>query len=96
MINNSVSKAYFTIDSLSKKVQKAEIEGVPKNVKPVKNMSNKKGLLARSKEMFKYNESEPKDKNADKEQQKLVIAYVIRIRQAFEEVKNGRATNTKS
>ena len=46
--------------------------------------------------MFKYNESEPKDKNADKEQQKLVIAYVVRIRQAFEEVKNGRATNTKS
>ena len=47
MINNSVSKAYFTIDSLSKKVQKAEIEGVPKNIKPVKNMSNKKRFTSK-------------------------------------------------
>jgi len=36
MINNSVSKAYFTIDSLSRKVQKAEIEGMPKNIKETK------------------------------------------------------------
>ena len=46
--------------------------------------------------MFKYNETSTKTDDIDKEQQKLVIAYVLHIRKAFQEVKNGRTTNTKS
>ena len=45
--------------------------------------------------MFKYQKDVSTSSDSDKEQQKLVIAYVLRIRQAFKEVENGRA-NTKS
>tara|TARA_R110000824_G_scaffold344972_2_gene531663 strand:+ start:16 stop:306 length:291 start_codon:yes stop_codon:yes gene_type:complete len=96
MINNSVSKAYSTINDLSMQVEKAESEGIPKDVKQNNKMNNKKGLLTRSREMFKYNETSTKTDDIDKEQQKLVIAYVLHIRKAFQEVKNGRTTNTKS
>lgn len=96
MINNSVSKAYFSISSMSDMVEKAEKEGVPKDVKKISKPSNKKGLLTRSQDMFKYANKTDNKGDISKEQQKLVVAYVLRIRKAFEEVKNGRATSTKS
>tara|TARA_R100000951_G_scaffold88618_1_gene76675 strand:+ start:546 stop:836 length:291 start_codon:yes stop_codon:yes gene_type:complete len=96
MINNSVSNAYLNIDSLSKQVEKAEVEGIPKPFKDKAKQINKKGLLSRSREMFKYEDAKPSMDNTDKQQQKLVIAYVLRIRKAFEEVKNARTTNTES
>ena len=46
-------------------------------------------------DMFKYNKPMTPEADVGQEQQKLVTAYVLRIRQAFKEVKNGR-TNTKS
>lgn len=96
MINNSVSKAYFSISSMSDMVEKAEDEGAPKSIKKISKPSNKKGLLTRSQDMFKYeNKTDNKD-DTSKEQQKLVVAYVLRIKKAFEEVKNGRNANTKS
>lgn len=96
MLNNSVSNAYLTINSLSQQVEKAEVEGIPKMAKAKAKKADKKGLLARSREMFKNEEDKPKVSNIDKEQQKLVIAYVLTIRKAFEEVRNARNTNTKS
>ena len=45
--------------------------------------------------MFKYNNPMTTEADTGQNQQKLVTAYVVRIRQAFKEVKNGR-TNTKS
>ena len=96
MINNSVSKAYSTINNLSMQVEKAESDGIPSNITLEKKMTAKKGLLTRSREMFKYNEASMKTDDTDKEQQKLVIAYVLHIRKAFQEVKNGRTTNTES
>ena len=40
MINNSVSKAYSTINDLSMQVEKAESEGIPKDVKQNNKMNN--------------------------------------------------------
>tara|TARA_R100000995_G_C3458296_1_gene111741 strand:- start:284 stop:577 length:294 start_codon:yes stop_codon:yes gene_type:complete len=97
MINNSVSNAYLTINSLSEQVEKAEVEGIPKMAKDkAKKKNDKKGLLSRSREMFKNEEDKPMVDSTDKQQQKLVIAYVLRIRKAFEEVKDARTANTKS
>ena len=97
MINNSVSNAYLTINSLSEQVEKAEVEGIPKMAKDkAKKKNDKKGLLSRSREMFKNEEDKPIVDSTDKQQQKLVIAYVLRIRKAFEEVKDARTANTKS
>jgi len=98
MINNSVATAYLTINRLSKQVEKAEVEGIPKTVKDKakKISTSKKGLLTRSRDMFRNEERLDTKEDITKQQQKLVIAYVLRIRKAFEEVKNGGATNTKS
>tara|TARA_R100001377_G_scaffold16786_1_gene8450 strand:+ start:1106 stop:1402 length:297 start_codon:yes stop_codon:yes gene_type:complete len=97
MINDSVARAYMTIDALSKQVEIAEKEGgLPKSLSQSTSKKNKKGLLSRSKDMFKYNAPETKEGSENREKQKLVIAYVLRIRKAFEEVKNGRATTNKS
>jgi len=95
MINNSVSKAYININALSEQVEKAEIDGIPKQMQKESKQKSKKGLLSRSKDMFKYEKNSSTSPDSDKEQQKLVIAYVLRIRQAFKEVQNGRA-DTKS
>ena len=89
MINNSVLKAYSTIDVLANKIEKAEVEGLPKEAKQKAKTTRKKGLLSRSKEMFKYNNKSSEIEDTDKQQQKLVTAYVLTIRKAFEEVKNG-------
>tara|TARA_R110000803_G_scaffold184116_1_gene246432 strand:+ start:256 stop:525 length:270 start_codon:yes stop_codon:yes gene_type:complete len=89
MINNSVLKAYSTIDVLANKIEKAEVEGLPEEAKQKAKTTRKKGLLSRSKEMFKYNNKSSKIEDTDKQQQKLVTAYVLTIRKAFEEVKNG-------
>lgn len=96
MINNSVSTAYMTINSLSKQVEKAEVEGIPKLQKDKIKKETKKGLLSRSREMFKNDNKIDMSQDIDKEQQKLVIAYVLTIRKAFQEVKNARNTDTKS
>ena len=97
MLNNSVSNAYLTINSLAQQVEKAEVEGIPKMAKDkAKKKNDKKGLLSRSREMFKNEEDKPMVDSTDKQQQKLVIAYVLRIRKAFEEVKDARTANTKS
>ena len=93
MINNSVSKAYININALSKQIEKADMGDMPKQKKS--KQKSKKGLLSRSKDMFKYENNSSTSPDSDKEQQKLVIAYVLRIRQAFKEVQNGRA-DTKS
>ena len=95
MINNSVSKAYININALSKQVEKADTDGIPKNMDKESKQKKKKGLLSRSNDMIKYQKDVSESSDSDKEQQKLVIAYVLRIRQAFKEVQNGRA-NTKS
>ena len=76
MINNSVLKAYSTIDVLANKIEKAEVEGLPEEAKQKAKTTRKKGLLSRSKEMFKYNNKSSK-------------IDVLTIRKAFEEVKNG-------
>jgi|TARA_R110000796_G_scaffold57831_2_gene133442 hypothetical protein len=89
MINNSVLKAYSTIDVLANKIEKAEVEGLPEEAKQKAKTTRKKGLLSRSKEMFKYNNKSSEIEDTDKQQQKLVTAYVLTIRKAFEEVKNG-------
>ena len=89
MINNSVLKAYSTIDVLANKIEKAEVEGLPEEAKQKAKATRKKGLLSRSKEMFKYNNKSSEIEDTDKQQQKLVTAYVLTIRKAFEEVKNG-------
>ena len=82
---------------LSEQVEKAEVEGIPKMAKDkAKKKNDKKGLLSRSREMFKNEEDKPMVDSTDKQQQKLVIAYVLRIRKAFEEVKDARTANTKS
>ena len=65
MINNSVSKAYFSISSMSDMVEKAEDEGAPKSIKKISKPSNKKGLLTRSQDMFKY-ENKTDNKDDDK------------------------------
>ena len=95
MINNSVSKAYININALSKQVEKADTDGIPKNIDKESKQKKKKGLLSRSNDMIKYQKDVSESSDSDKEQQKLVIAYVLRIRQAFKEVQNGRA-DTKS
>jgi len=95
MINNSVSKAYININALSKQVEKADADGIPKNIDKESKQKKKKGLLSRSNDMVKYQKDVFESPDSNKEQQKLVIAYVLRIRQAFKEVQNGRA-NTKS
>ena len=92
MINNSVLKAYSTVDALTKEVEKVEINGLPKDSKQ---KIKKKVLLSRSKETFKYNKIKSSKDDTGNEQQRLVTAYVLTIRRAFEEVKNGR-TNTES
>lgn len=96
MLNDSVIKAYSKIDALTKMVEKAETDGIPKNMKMKQKKSAKKGLLTRSDEMFKYTKGSRKEDEVNIEQQKLVTAYVLHIRKAFEEVKNGRATDIKS
>lgn len=96
MINDSVVQAYNRIDSFTKKIDKISKEGIPKEQKKVKSQDSKKGLLSRSDDMNKYNKVEKMSSDESREQQKLVLGYVLRIREAFEEVKNGRATNTKS
>jgi len=93
MINNSVLKAYSTIDVLANKIEKAEVEGLPEEAKQKAKTTRKKGLLSRSKEMFKYNNKSSEIEDTDKQQQKLVTAYVLTIRKAFEEVKNGWTRN---
>ena len=95
MINNSVSKAYININALSKQVEKADTDGIPKNIDKESKQKKKRGLLSRSNDMIKYQKDVSESSDSDKEQQKLVIAYVLRIRQAFKEVQNGRA-DTKS
>ena len=94
MINDSVSTSYYMIDSLAKQVAKAEKEGLPKNVVRNKKVKKGKGLLARSTDMLKNQVKPSEDNNEDKVNQKLVIAYLLRIRQAFEEVRNGRRTTS--
>ena len=89
MINNSVLKAYSTIDVLANKIEKAEVEGLPEEAKQKAQKIKKKGLLSRSKEMFKYNKIKSSKDDTGNEQQRLVTAYVLTIRRAFEEVKNG-------
>ena len=96
MINNSVIKAYNRIDSFTKNIDKISKEGLPKEMKKKKRMDSKKGLLSRSDDMQKYNQPTSMSTDESINEQKLVIGYVIRIREAFEEVKNGRTTNTKS
>ena len=100
MINNSVSIAYSVISNLAEQVEKAEVEGIPKQQKVKTKKEGKKGLLSRSNDMNKYSKQGDTNSNqndfADKQQQKLVIAYMLRIKKAFEEVKTGRTTNTKS
>ena len=100
MINNSVAIAYSVISNLAEQVEKAEIEGIPKQQKSKMKKESKKGLLSRSDDMNRYNkqtnESSTQKQFSNKQQQKLVIAYMLRIKKAFEEVKNGRTTNTKS
>jgi len=96
MINNSVSTAYAVISNLADQVKKAETEGIPKQQKVKVKKENKKGLLSRSREMFKNEDDKKASSEIDKQQQKLVIAYVLRIRKAFEEVKDARTANTKS
>lgn len=96
MINDSVVQAYNRIDSFTKKIDKISKEGIPKEQKKVKRQDSKKGLLSRSDDMNKYNKVEKMSSDESREQQKLVLGYVLRIREAFEEVKNGRATNIKS
>ena len=96
MINNSVVKAYNQIDSLTKSIDKIAKEGFPKGIKQQKRKETKGGLLSRSDDMKRYNKTKEMPKDESIEEQKLVIGYILRIREAFEEVKNGRATNTKS
>jgi hypothetical protein len=96
MINNSVVQAYNQIDSLTKSIDKIAKEGFPKAIKQQKRKDTKGGLLSRSDDMNRYNKPKEMKKDESIEQQKLVIGYILRIREAFEEVKNGRATNTKS
>ncbi len=96
MIDNSVIKAYNRIDSFTKSIDKISKEGLPKELKKRKSKEGNKGLLSRSNDMKKYSQPESMSTDESIQQQSLVIGYVIRIREAFEEVKNGRTTNTKS
>jgi len=96
MINNSVSNAYMSINSLAKQVEKAETDGIPKTERKKVKKDSKRGLLSRSREMFENETKRDTMESDTREQQKLVIAYVLRIRKAFEEVKNARNANTKS
>jgi len=96
MIDNSVIKAYNRIDSFTKGIDKISKEGLPKELKKRKSKEGNKGLLSRSNDMKKYSQPEIMSTDESIQQQSLVIGYVIRIREAFEEVKNGRTTNTKS
>lgn len=95
MINNSVSKAYFRVDEMVKQVQQLDDKDSNNQDKKQTKKKSKKGLLSRNEDMFKYNKPMTPEADIGQEQQKLVTAYVLRIRQAFKEVKNGR-TNTKS
>tara|TARA_R110002074_G_scaffold211229_1_gene380573 strand:- start:658 stop:948 length:291 start_codon:yes stop_codon:yes gene_type:complete len=96
MIDNSVIKAYNRIDSFTKGIDKISKEGLPKELKKRKSKEGNKGLLSRSNDMQKYNQPTSMSTDESINEQKLVIGYVIRIREAFEEVKNGRTTNTES
>jgi hypothetical protein len=96
MINNSVIRAYNQIEGLTKSIDKISKEGLPKDMQKSKRKEDKRGLLSRSNDMERYNKPREMNKDESIEQQKLVIGYILRIREAFEEVKNGRATNTKS
>tara|TARA_R100000935_G_C2780430_1_gene141468 strand:- start:299 stop:586 length:288 start_codon:yes stop_codon:yes gene_type:complete len=95
MINNSVSKAYFAVDEMAKQIERINNKDVDTKDKKQRKKKSKKGLLSRSDDMFKYNNPMTTEADTGQNQQKLVTAYVVRIRQAFKEVKNGR-TNTKS
>jgi len=96
MIDNSVIKAYNRIDSFTKSIDKISKEGLPKELKKRKSKEGNKGLLSRSNDMKKYSQPESMSNDESIIQQSLVIGYVMRIREAFKEVKNGRTTNTKS
>ena len=43
MINNSVLKAYSTIDVLANKIEKAEVEGLPEEAKQKAKTTRKNG-----------------------------------------------------
>ena len=98
MINDSVIQAYDRMDRFTKEIKKISEEGLPKGVgkKEKKREDSKKGLLSRSDDMKKYNKTENELSDESRDQQKLVLGYVLKIREAFEEVKNGRTTNIKS
>jgi hypothetical protein len=95
MINGSVAKAYNKMFGLAMGLEKAEEEGGIK--KPAKKRStiSKRGLLSRSDAMNKNKVEETETDTSSDQQQLLVLGYMMRIKKAFEEVKNGRA-NTKS
>lgn len=98
MINDSVIQAYNRMDSFTKQIEKFMKDGQPKEgrKKEVERKDSKRGLLSRSDDMRKYNKTENEVSDESRDQQKLVLGYVLKIREAFEEVKNGRNTNTKS
>lgn len=98
MINDSVIQAYNRMDSFTKQIEKFMKDGQSKKgrKKEVERKDSKRGLLSRSDDMRKYSKTENEVLDESRDQQKLVLGYVLKIREAFEEVKNGRATNTKS
>ena len=93
MINQSVLNAYKKIDNIINFVEKGISDKEPKEKKKQKKQS--KGLLTRSSDMGKTVSEPDKINEQEIDRQKIVVAYVARIREAFKEVKNGRA-NTKS
>lgn len=94
MINNSVSKAYENINSMVSQVEKAEKGELPKEPM-AKESSDKKGLLIRNKGFENRDKIMSEEDDVEVRQQKLVIAYILSIRNAFKEVKSARA-NSKS
>jgi hypothetical protein len=88
MLNNSVSKAYTFMSVLLNKAENENKKQPNKKSKP-----EKKGLLTRN-ESFPNLKMDEED-DTESKQQKLVMAYMARIKEAFQEVKDAR-TNTKS
>jgi hypothetical protein len=95
MINGSVAKAYNKMFELTNSLEKAEEEGGIKKPAKKRSTSSKRGLLSRSDDMNKNKVEETETDTSSDQQQLLVLGYMMRIKKAFEEVKNGRA-NTKS
>ena len=93
MINQSVLNAYKKVDNIINFVEGKISDEPSKKKKPQKKPS--KGLLTRSSDMGKTVSEPEKTNEQEIDKQKIVVAYVARIREAFKEVKNGRA-NTKS